>query len=284
MGLSRILNLQFNSSVLRFILSLYYKPGKFYRIPFGALKGFSIWYDRTINFHAILGVWEKDNFDVLMRLFPQLFQGKRFFVVYDIGANIGLFSLYFSKFQNVQVIAFEAVPATTRSLENNLVRNNVKNVVIVGCAVSSEDGEASFFVGHHHKSSLLKEWASSGGSEETHEIRVPSVKLDSYWDTNPISIPDFIKIDVEGGAGSVLQGASKIFRLARPVILIESHNPSEDNAIMGVLNQFNYDAFRIDDRKWVINKSAGHKDRDGVWGTLVLLPEEKRSELAPYLK
>ncbi|MEX1239400.1 MAG: FkbM family methyltransferase [Cyclobacteriaceae bacterium] len=285
MGLSKILNLEFNSAFLRYVLSRYYKPGRFYKIPFGELRGFRIWYDRTINYHAVLGIWEKSNFAVVSKLFSHLAKEHRSLVVYDIGANIGLFTLFFSKFKpSVRIVAFEAVEETVAALKTNLHRNSIHDVVIENRAVSSADGTVSFFVGHHHKSSLVKNWASDEGKREAREIKVPSIRIDSYVQANPTLKPDFIKIDVEGGADKVLEGVGKVFETFRPLVMIESHNAIEDNAIIQMLAKFDYDAFRINNRRWVKNKIVNYKDPGGVWGNMILIPVERSSQCSQYLK
>jgi FkbM family methyltransferase len=285
MNLSKILNFEFNSPFLRYVLSRYFRPGRFYRIPFGQLRGFWIWYDRTINYHAVLGIWEKNNFAVVSRIFSHLAKGHRSLVVYDIGANIGLFTLFFSKYRpSVRIVAFEAVDDTVAGLKTNLHRNSIHDVVIENRAVSSADGAVSFFVGHHHKSSLVKNWASDEGKREIREIKVPSIRIDSYVQANPSLKPDFIKIDVEGGADKVLEGAGKVFEEIRPLVMIESHNAIEDNAIIEMLAKFDYDAFRINTRQWVKNKSMNYKDSEGVWGNMILIPRERSSQCSKYLK
>lgn len=279
MKFSEILNLEFNSPLARKVLSLYYKPNRYYKIPFGALKGFEIWYDRTINYHAVLGVWEKNNFSVMEKLFNHFRSTKKPMVIFDIGANIGLFTLFFNRYtDNASIVAFEAVEETTEALKTNLNRNNVTNVTIKVCAVSDQDGEVTFFVGHHHKSSLLKDWASDHGATQTAETRVPAIRIDTYSASPDGHAPDFIKIDVEGAADRVLAGARDTFRNKRPIVMIESHNPVEDKAISQVLIAFGYDAYRINDRKWVRNKQGNYQDRNGVWGTMILLPNERRKE------
>lgn len=285
MGLSKILNFEFNSAFLRYVLSGFYKPGRFYNIPFGALRGFRIWYDRTINYHAVLGIWEKNNFAVLSKLFSYLTRDDRSLVVYDIGANIGLFTLFFSKYKpSVRIVAFEAVDGTVAALKTNLHRNSIHDVVVENRAVSSEDGTVSFFVGHHHKSSLVENWASDEGKREAREIKVPSIRIDSYVESNPSLKPDFIKIDVEGGADKVLEGAGEVFEAIRPMVMIESHNAIEDNAIIQILTKYDYDAFRINTRRWVKNKSMNYKDPEGVWGNMILIPRERSSQCSEYLK
>ncbi|AJQ95098.1 SDR family NAD(P)-dependent oxidoreductase [Gynuella sunshinyii] len=65
-------------------------------------------------------------------------------VVIDIGANIGMFSLFIaSEFKEVQIFAFEPSPATYDVLNKNLALY-IPNAVALPFGVSNQDGEAEF--------------------------------------------------------------------------------------------------------------------------------------------
>jgi FkbM family methyltransferase len=283
--LSKFWNLEFNSPLFRYILSFYYKPGRFYRIPFGPLKGIRIWYDRSVNYHAMLGLWERTNFLFLEKILVHLVRKRnKKLVVFDIGANIGLFSLFLRQFkENVSGVAFEPVPETFKVLTGNFERNLIDNVTPLPRAVGNYQGEVTFFVGHHHKSSLVRDWASDHGTTEINEIKVMSVTIDKMVENDSEKAPDIIKIDVEGGGDKVLKGAYHTLKTKRPILLFESHIPGEDHEVIHVLNEFDYKAFRLDTCQWVKNSKGDYKDRDGVWGTMLLFPEEKMSEFSTVL-
>lgn len=282
LSLRRLVNFDFNSSFLRLILSLYYREGRCYRIPFGPLTGSKIWYDRSINYHAVIGVWERNNFLALKKVLPVLLEKQSVVCAYDIGANIGLYSLFFSRYsERIKVVAFEAVQDTVRKLKRNIDENRGLSIAVVDRAIGNIDGHVSFYLGHHHKSSLEKDWTSDRGATNVEEISVPCIRLDSFVATSPGTLPDIIKIDVEGGADKVLEGAGALITRKRPVILIESHTGREDAAIIRMLSLFDYKAFRVTDNKWVKHPRNDYLDRDGVWGTLLLFPSESASE---YLK
>jgi FkbM family methyltransferase len=275
-GITKILRLEFNSGILRYLLSLYYKPNRYYRIPFGHLKGLKMWYDRSINYHAILGLWEQSNFNLLDNVVRRLLKDKDSLTVHDVGANIGLFSLFFTKYSSrIKVVAFEAAPETTKKLEKNVTANEATNIKIVQQAVSDENGTVDFFLAHHHKSSLLYSWASDQGNTHVEKVSVPAITLDAYVERNDNCIPDLIKIDVEGGGASVLAGARQIIAAGRPIILFESHLPVEDDAVIDLLKTLRYKAYRISNSEWVINQTANYREPDGVWGTMLLIPFEK---------
>ena len=61
LNLRKLQYFKFNSALLRNILSLRFRKDHFYRIPFGAISGSKLYYRKDINFHAMMGVWEKES-------------------------------------------------------------------------------------------------------------------------------------------------------------------------------------------------------------------------------
>ena len=60
------------------------------------------------------------------------------------------------------------------------------------------------------------------------------IRLDQYiWENWPP--PQFLKIDVEGGAGAVLRGARSLIAHHRPTIYLELHGPEEQEAVRELL-------------------------------------------------
>ena len=88
--------------------------------------------------------------------------------------------------------------------------------------------------------------------------------------------PDLIKMDIEGAGVYALKGCAGCLQEKRPLILIESHTPGEDDAIGSLLHEYSYDAFRINNGKWILHKNRNYSDAEGVWGTMILIPSEKK--------
>jgi hypothetical protein len=148
-------------------------------------------------------------------------------------------------------------------------------VEVITEACGDHVGTTDFFLAsHHHRSSLHEEWAR-GIQSAAEKITVPMTTLDAFFgpETNRRA-PSFVKIDIEGGGTYALPGCRRIFVENRPFVLIESHTPKEDRAISDVLCNFEYRAFRLDDKRWVQRPEMTHPDKEGVWGTLLLIPDE----------
>jgi FkbM family methyltransferase len=287
MGLSttseRLWNWEFNSAWGRALLGFVFRPGKRYLLFCGPLAGLTLQYRQDVNFHVMLGLWETKSYRFLNRVF----QATGFFtkqtVIADLGANLGYFSLWanrLAKQSKGRVFAFEPSPTILPLLEQNLAQNSAAQVKVVPKACGDVVGHVDFFIGsHHHVSSLDEAWASQGTETRT-KIRAASTTLDHFFFESEFAgaLPDFIKIDVEGGAVFALPGMSRCIEGKRPLIWIESHSPAEDRAIGKVLESHQYNAFRLQTKTLVTEPSLVHPHPNGVWGSLLLFPQEKTDE------
>lgn len=283
MNLADIRYARMNSALARRLLALCYRAGQPYRLPFGPLRGLRMCYDLSVNFHAILGLWEAETFDLLAKIFVRDGILPKDSIVADVGGNIGYYTLWFSTIavNRGYVYSFEPSPQVLQFFRNNLKLNNITNAEIVELACGDHVGKAEFYLAeHHHASSLHADWASRGHFD-AHAITVPVTTLDEFFapKTNRRA-PTFIKIDIEGGGTHALPGCQRILRETRPFLLIESHTPDEDQAISSVLCNFNYHGYRLNNKKWVQNSQTTYPDEDGVWGNLLLIPDEKRARIA----
>ena len=273
-----------NSALARRLLTLVYREGNVYTVPFGQLRGVKLQYDPTINFHAMLGLWETESFDLLTRILNAGILPDEAPMLCDVGANAGIYSLFLAKQRPTGTIyAFEPAPVVER-LRTNLGLNHVVNVNVVQRACSDKVGEEEFYLGyHHHASSLHADWAM-GRQDHVQTIRVSTTTLDDYFfGAQARPSPDFIKIDIEGGGTLALKGCDRCIQDKRPLFLIESHTPDEDRAISNLVLKHDYQAFRLDNHRWVSALDQTHPNPDGVWGTLLLWPAEKRSQAEKVL-
>jgi len=266
---------KFNSSLARRVLSLLYRENADYRVPFGPLRGYRLHYDRAINFHSVLGLWDLEAYRFLKAVLEDAGWIGPDRIVADVGANIGIFTLWASRRlagKRGKVFAFEPAPYALKVLKKNLALNSIERVEIIEAACADRSGEIDFFLGHHHHtSSLLADWAANGG-DPAPRIRVPSATLDEFFSGR--EAPDFIKMDIEGGGVLALTKVGACLERKRPLLWIESHSPKEDRAISGLMNQADYRAYRLQTRTAVRHPDSTHPDPDGVWGTLLLYPSE----------
>src|ERR1700746_878898 len=149
MRLEDLIDLKFNSALLRGVLKFFYHGGDICTCRVGPLSGVRLVYHSSVNFHAILGLWDLDVFRFLQAV---LIRGRLLSpqsVVADVGANIGFYSLWFSP--RVRAVhAFEPAPEAQKLLSENLAANGVRNVAVIQAACGATKGSADFFIGFHH--------------------------------------------------------------------------------------------------------------------------------------
>lgn len=138
-------------------------------------------------------------------------------VAFDVGANIGNHTIYFSEILGAsKVVAFEPQNIAHDILKKNVELNGLeKKVKIVKKLVGSQKGEG-VLAAHFGTKNL-------GGTafEESKGGDVEMTSLDAYCKEAKISKIDLLKIDVEGMQLPVLAGAEKILSDMKPAVWME---------------------------------------------------------------
>lgn len=132
-------------------------------------------------------------------------------VIFDIGANIGLYSLLAaSQNQEAAIHAFEPTPSLAEMLITNAILNGFTNIVINKVAVNDLSG--TLHLNYCSGSGGVNEGMNytSAGRESLESITVPAISLDEYCIDNSIEYIDLMKVDVEGNEISVLRGAKRL--------------------------------------------------------------------------
>jgi FkbM family methyltransferase len=140
--------------------------------------------------------------------------------VYDIGANMGYVTLSLAKRVGPRghVIAFEPVPTNFDLLQKNIAINPVSQVQALNVAASDRSGDALMRVtGNSSMASMV--WHRNEASAR--ELNIKTVAIDNLVDAGHFGAPQFVKIDVEGSEGFVLQGMVRTVATAKPVIFLE---------------------------------------------------------------
>lgn len=268
---------QIARDTVRFALQTIYKENSVYPVPFGPWRGMKMRYFSTLQFHMILGLYDTSITDKLSKVLRATGRTAGDSVYCDLGANVGMYSLWFSRMNPTgKIFSFEPLPQTMVRLKDHLEINHIKNVVPLQMACSNEVGKIAFFVGDgaHEVSSLLSDWADNGGKAE--KIEVATTTLDAFFsDGKNGEAPDFIKMDIEGGGVYALKGCRQIIEKKHPLWMVESHTPEEDRAISDMVTQFDYQAYRLNDSKWVKDLKDIHPNPNGIWGTLILVPTDE---------
>jgi FkbM family methyltransferase len=166
-------------------------------------------------------------------------------VFYDLGANIGLFSLLAARLVGAggKVFSFEPDASVAARLRLNVARNGFKNVTVVEAGVWSTSGNMNFVVADpsspDHGLGKL-----TAGDDAVSGSPIKCIALDDFVQT--AAAPDAIKCDVEGAEVEVFRGAEKQLQANRPWIICEIHSPANDGALRHHLERFGYQLEAVD--------------------------------------
>jgi FkbM family methyltransferase len=146
-------------------------------------------------------------------------------VFYDIGANLGFFSLlaaHLSGLHEGRVYAFEAAPDNAAAIRANAALNRIGNVQVIAKAVSGRSGRGRLQVVDDQSWSKLVEYGEHPFTERV--IDVELVALDDLVGCGELPPPTVVKIDVEGAEIAVLAGMRETITRHRPAIICELHD------------------------------------------------------------
>jgi len=158
-------------------------------------------------------------------------------VVWDIGANIGLYSIYAAKIKNCQVFSFEPSVFNLELLARNIWLNDLSNnITIVPPPLTSSVG----FNKLHMSSTSWGGAISTFGSDaighdgklmdKKFEFKTLGVSMDSAVNLLKIPKPDYIKMDVDGIEHIILSGGENVLSGIKEII-IEINDDFEEQSL-----------------------------------------------------
>lgn len=142
-------------------------------------------------------------------------------VFYDIGANVGFFSIIAAKLvgDKGKVYAFEPGEGNANSIRHNARLNNFNHIEVIEKAVSHTSGEGQLLLAKYSGGHALA--TADAPPDLAGEVTVDLVSIDDLIAQNKIAPPNFVKIDVEGAELDVLKGMTETIKTARPAIIYE---------------------------------------------------------------
>lgn len=179
-------------------------------------------------------------------------QVKSGWTVYDIGANLGYYSIFFSRAigKNGQVYSFEANPVCIYFLQANLVLNNVQNCDILPAAILDKNETVPFTINYSSSGLGITQKSSFYNSKLGHEIVVQGYDLDHLTSSTALKPPNLVKLDIEGAEEYAIRGMKNILEQNRPILLIEIHGRNAAQQTIPLLEKNGYRFQEMDGREF----------------------------------
>jgi FkbM family methyltransferase len=158
-------------------------------------------------------------------------------IFWDVGANIGLYSIYAAKNRGCRVWSFEPSVFNLEVLARNIDLNALSsNVFLMPIAIGEKTGIGLLHLSSTDWGGALSTFDKTFGFDgkplkQVFEYATYAVTLDDAVDKLDLPTPDFLKIDVDGIEHLILAGGGRMLRSVKSV-LVEISNEFEEQGTL----------------------------------------------------
>lgn len=210
---------------------------------------------------------------------------------FDIGANIGYYSILASKANpSLKIYAFEPAIGPKYYLNENVSLNNMEqNIVTVNNALSKESNAIDFYEVKNTKYDYLDKNLSgehnAGTKTKTRNFvktTVQSISLSKFIEDKNIKTIDLIKIDTEGTEVDILESGKKYIEKFKPIIICETLFNTTENLLTDFFKSLDYDFYNHSKKSLKKVNTLNRIKDDGIRNCF-FVPKEKRYLIAEYV-
>jgi FkbM family methyltransferase len=188
--------------------------------------------------------------------------------VFDVGANVGVFSLVAAALSDVELVAFEPTPELAGVARALAARNGLR-FTVEEIALGAESGTATFHLSDvtDSSNSLLDGFRPSATS-----IEVVVESLDDHC-VRTGTIPRVLKIDTEATEPDVFRGGLATIREHRPWIVCEVLARRTETQLEEVLGPLGYTWYQITSELPLVARRELFGDRAYRFNNWLFAPE-----------
>lgn len=168
-------------------------------------------------------------------------------LILDIGANIGAFSIYISRYLSSRSPTIHAIEPSSHNYQyliNNIELNGMKNIIPHQLAISSISRLAQLDISSDYDAYSLLHTPPSPNIK-TEQVNVQTLEV--FCSKNNINHIDLLKIDIEGGEYQLFRQSHEFIQKNVSQIFIELY-PSGQNNIDTFIRDFVINNYKIIDR------------------------------------
>ncbi|WP_143036839.1 FkbM family methyltransferase [Aequorivita viscosa] len=210
---------------------------------------------------------------------------------FDIGANIGYYSLLASKANpSLKIFAFEPATGPKYYLKKNISLNNLNNSIIpVEYALSKESHDIDFYEVKSSKYDYLDKNLSgehnTGTKTKTRNFvktTVKAISLVNFIKDKNIQKIDLIKIDTEGTEVEILESGKEYIERFKPIVICETLFNTTENLLTDFFTRIGYDFYNHSKNGLKKVDTLYRLQDDGIRNCF-FVPKEKSHLIAEFL-
>lgn len=192
-------------------------------------------------------------------------------ILIDVGANIGIYTLYWLHFPNTRAIVIEPFDENIRLLSKNIRMNNfMTRVDIISNPLSSQNTLGWSTINDIRPGGSGYKLSLNDNLNQSYSIKVETLTLDSILGGEKEKY--ILKIDTDGADFDILKGAELALKDGKIVSILIESSEEDQKFIESYLKRFNLIADSrfnlIDEHSDTRRKINGKKERNRVYSKI----------------
>ena len=179
------------------------------------------------------------------------FNDNKKIIFWDVGANIGLYSIYAAlKYSDIEIISFEPSTSNLRILSRNISINKLEDKIKINQLPLTKDQnqylmfeESEFIEGYSMNTFGAGIDFEGKVIQSKNRYKIFGTNINYLIKNNILSIPNYIKIDVDGIEHLILEGASNHLdnsEIRSMSIELNENFKDQVNSVLKIMDKSNF--------------------------------------------